>query len=442
MMQSRIRPPALFVKAVFVFVTYFICVGSINPFRQRVRIEDVAETGDGNFARQIVLLLAALVGGCALVIRNGGRPWVLIKVIPWPVLALLAWCVLTISWSPFPDIGTRRLIQIAILAFIAFAFVRYLEPLPTFRLLAVTLVYLVCLSVLLAPVLPSGIHGAERAASLSGAWRGLFVHKNHAGVAALLAVILSYFFMRMERKPIWIIGMVFGVLLLILSKSKTSLALLVPLVVCGIFVERYLRGVFSMSLTLFVVTSSSLLVLVLILVNFDALAEVLSDPRAFTGRVGIWMALNGVISDHFWGGVGYGSIYDVGDTSLLTRYGEAWVSRVGHAHNGYVELWASIGLVGLVLAVVAFMLLPLYRLLSARGHAPSFVGMLAAVIVLAMVHNMMETTLMHRPVLLWYALLIVAACADRLVAKRAIGFRRERPSLTHHATPSRVQGES
>ncbi|MFN3986898.1 MAG: O-antigen ligase family protein [Rhodocyclaceae bacterium] len=430
--RPRRQPAGRFVQAAFVFVTLFVFVGT-NPFAQRVRLEDLAETGDGSFGRQLILLLAALVGGGALVLRHGGRPFVLLRVVPWPVLVLLGWCLLTLTWSPFPEVGLRRLAQTAILIFMVFAFVQCLGPQRALRLLALTLVGLVCLSVLFAPVLPNGIHGAgERDASLIGAWRGFFFHKNQAGVAALLAVIMSDFFMRLERRRFWMLGILFGVLLLLLSKSKTAFFLLVPVLICGMFAERYLRGVLSMSLTFFLVTLSAVVLGTLILVNFDTVAAILADPQAFTGRVGIWMTLSGVISDNVVGGVGYGSLYDVGEGSVITKYGDAWVSLMAHAHNGYVELWAAIGLVGLVLAVGLFLLKPLRSLLSARGVMPPLLAMLISIIALVIVHNTMETTLMHRSAPLWFVLLVVVASTQHLA-----GVATTRRPRSDHARHSR-----
>lgn len=428
--RPRRQPAGRFVQAVFVFVTLFVFVGT-NPFAQRVRLEDLAETGDGSFVRQFILLLAALVGGGALVLRHGGHPLVLLRVVPWPVLVLLGWCLLTLTWSPFPEVGLRRLAQTAILVFMAFAFVQCLGPQRALRLLALTLVTLVCLSVLLAPVLPNGIHGAgERDPSLIGAWRGFFFHKNQAGVASLLAVIMSYFFMKLERRRFWLLGILFGVLLLVLSKSKTAFFLLVPVLLCGMFAERYLKGVLSVSLTIFLATASAVLLGALILANLDTVAAIFADPRAFTGRVGIWMTLSGVISDNFLGGVGYGSLYDVGEGSVIAGYGDAWVSLMAHAHNGYLELWAAIGLPGLVLAVGLFLVMPLRRLLSARGVIPQLLAMLVSIIVLVIVHNTMETTLMHRSAPLWFVLLVVVACTYYLAGVTKA--RWPRPDYARH----------
>src|SRR3546814_8024133 len=53
------------------------------------------------------------------------------------------------------------------------------------------------------------------------------------------------------------------------------------------------------------------------------------------------------IEQHFWTGVGYGSFWAIGADSPNLHYNVDLVTAVGQAHNGYLDVAATIGMVGL-----------------------------------------------------------------------------------------------
>ena len=72
----------------------------------------------------------------------------------------------------------------------------------------------------------------------------------------------------------------------------------------------------------------------------------------FTGRSAIWQVLLEAISGNYILGLGYGAVWSAGEYSAITNFGlntSSWVSSISHGHNGYLDIWLSTGIVGLLL---------------------------------------------------------------------------------------------
>ena len=83
----------------------------------------------------------------------------------------------------------------------------------------------------------------------------------------------------------------------------------------------------------------------------DALAVLLSDPGALSGRAQIWPLLISYSQQHPWTGAGFGSFWQIGDNSPIWELTDGWVAEIAsHGHNGYLDLIVTIGYPGMLLA--------------------------------------------------------------------------------------------
>jgi len=100
---------------------------------------------------------------------------------------------------------------------------------------------------------------------------------------------------------------------------------------------------------------------------FDEFEHIIANPEAFTGRAAIWDLMLQAIEDNFWLGLGYGSVWFVGDDMLLTDYAFGWVDWVftmTQGHNGYLDTVLSIGIVGLLMTLWIMFIKPMYMIIS------------------------------------------------------------------------------
>ncbi|MFT7532340.1 MAG: exopolysaccharide production protein ExoQ [Gammaproteobacteria bacterium] len=400
----------------FIFILYLclIFIG-LQPFDDRGNVLDIADTGGGSLQRQIAFLSLAF---CILVANSfiSKRPVYIFRLLlPKPVILLFAWCLITLYWSPVASIGFRRLGLTFIVVVTVFAAAEGLGHKRILYLLAYSLVVFIFASLVSGLFVGNAIHQSnELSESLIGAWRGIFGHKNHAGYAASITIIMAFFLWHLDRRRLWLVALAAGVLLLFLAKSKTSMILLIPSIVIGLTIAKFHTSELDRPVLKIILGFLLLSLAVLVNIFIDSFGESFSNPESFTGRMAIWDLLWDIIRDNFIGGVGFGSMYHVGLDSPLTDYVNGWLIYVAHGHNGYLDLWVSIGVIGLVLTVYGFVFRPSFQLLGNPNIHPRIVGLLMSVIVFMAAHNLFESTLLNGDSAAWVVLIIVCAIADNL----------------------------
>ena len=375
-------------------------------------------TGAGSIFRQlgyVSIFVAALVGSKSTSdLRR-------LFVIPTAVTVLLAWCLLSLLWSVAPDVGVRRLILTTQIIWIIFILGRLLA---FDQLVAVNLrmmILIIAMSYAAALLFPSfGVHQYSTVGdvNLAGSWRGVFFHKNLAGPFCAMAAIFCIFDNRKTGLFMRLLVTVAASYFLYRTESKTSIYLLVASVLLGFLSQAYKpRYKFAVLLMMAIVTFCAALFAPLF---WDQLTAPLDSPDAFSGRMQIWLPVVNYAKDHLLLGAGYGSFWNVGSDSPILRYtvGKAWiVGGVSEAHNGYLDVLAQIGIVGLMLAAFSLILVPIWMLLSDESMPKRNRALCLAVIFFGMSHNLTESSLLDRDkpveVYLVMAVSLLAASANR-----------------------------
>lgn len=408
----------------FLFVTF---VGS-NPFSPP---NYYAQANDGlNRLFLIVLFLASL----PLLWVNRGNLWTCIRSNPL-LLTLVAVCCLSVLWSQYPSITVKRagvlgLTTISVLALAASC--RNLRDLHT-ALFVTTTIVVIC-NILYTLVFPQ--YGIEL--SPLGV-RGFYAQKNSAGIIALMAVVIAGTWVAgtvtVVGRLTGIIGLFVCLVFLVATLSKTSIALaLISLTLFYTFVAAEKFGEVisrtALSLTLVIITS---LILFLLFIDFDvtSIVEATLGDVTFTGRDELWAYVYKMASDRPLSGYGYGAFWDVGDLNdpLDRLEPGTWLGDIGkgvinQAHNGYLELWLQMGLPVMALAVVAAVatLCAAVRAALARPLSPqsgAAFGMVAVMMLVYLLHNIMEATLLIRGQPLFSFTLLLTFVSSHAIAQRA-----------------------
>jgi O-antigen ligase len=95
-------------------------------------------------------------------------------------------------------------------------------------------------------------------------------------------------------------------------------------------------------------------------------------------------------------GSGFGSFWNVGPNGPVYRYASDWVVKIEVGHNGFLDLLAQTGIIGLALAIAAGVVIPIYKLLSRTEDNSARGAMLAALLSFSIAHNATETSLFDR----------------------------------------------
>lgn len=189
-------------------------------------------------------------------------------------------------------------------------------------------------------------------------WQGIFPYKNYMGRAMVLGGILLLI-LALDNARNWLcwVGLVITLFLAIVSQSSTSVLLLLllfaqmPLYL--LIKQQYRVRVILLSL---VCIALSALVMVIVAQQETILVNILGEGTNFNGRTPIWtIVIDTVSQQRPWLGYGYGGFWtsDAGAHVIANT----WASDRGivesfNAHNVYIEIFADLGLVGLILYAI------------------------------------------------------------------------------------------
>jgi exopolysaccharide production protein ExoQ len=281
------------------------------------------------------MALAALVSTPASVRRHFRLPITLVF--------LCGWALLSIVWSVDVSASKKRVLGLLMMSLVGWSAGALLPSerlLPKIAQFARAVVALCYLEIVLVPA------WASRTA-LDGApgYRCSFQHKNALGMFAWMAFVVF----ATEGRTHWKFWAGAAVGLVVLSHSSTAVAAFVTVAGVASFFAA-LRSIRPGLRRSFVVVSALLGVLLglsLFFIDPALLTTVFGRDATFTGRTRIWSAVMQAIGRKPWIGHGFGGIWDDA-TPDSTRIWFATGFRAYHAHQGYLDFWLQLGIVGLV----------------------------------------------------------------------------------------------
>lgn len=258
-------------------------------------------------------------------------------------------------------------------------------------------------------------------------FKGIHVHKNVAGFAAIMCGTILAFSVPQLRTPtsrfFTITLTVLAFVLLVLSKSKTNLFVL--LILIGM-VPLYLLLIRQQEAKLrhFVLTCVICALIFLIGASgskLSALGALYGDPT-LTNRAVIWVEVEKFIAQSPWTGIGFGSFWDTGGEWNLFPVGYYVFyndpSIVNVSHNGYVDVLLHGGRIALFFGYVVTANVLCFTLAIATGssvprHHKWTFCMLHCLIIMILVQNLTESSMFFPSSSSSYFFLILLAQAAR-----------------------------
>lgn len=327
------------------------------------------------------------------------------------IWSLVAIAVLSILWSANSSITQTRIVGlVGTTLFGVYLATRYTLK-QQLQILGWTFGVAVILSLVFIVALPKyGIMGGVHA----GSWRGIYAHKNATGNIMMLSSIV-FLLLGLSRKeknlPLWI-GFGLSVVILLFTRSTSSLLnfinLLNTLFIFYILRLRIDRMLPLISMLMAVGTS----LFVLIQTNADIFLAYFNKGTNLSGRTELWLAVLDKIWQRPWLGYGYGAFWaGEGSEAVNIWYVVGW--KAPYAHNGWLDIWLTLGLVGLIVCVVGFtfsFLRSLYWVRCSRTPESFWPGIC---IVYMFLSNLTESVLMVQNNILW--VLYVAAALSVLM---------------------------
>ena len=208
------------------------------------------------------------------------------------------------------------------------------------------------------------IYGAPKTGTMywppfSGAWRGLFWHRNH--LSSLTALVGIIFFCRLliaiEKRqstgPLDGVCYVLSLIVLFSTKSATGYILFIVLHFSVICIWLWLR--FSQRMRAwhyYAIVGVFAIGMILILLNLNFVFGLFNRTSTLTGRVPLWeYLLNNVVPQRPWFGHGFGAAWALDAFREEVRLHVGWASQPLIGDNGFLDILIHVGVLGLLILI-------------------------------------------------------------------------------------------
>jgi exopolysaccharide production protein ExoQ len=274
---------------------------------------------------------------------------------------LIGFALLSITWSSAPGATLKAEINlIRVVLFGVFFAARY-SLREQIKLLAITFGVAVLFSFFFGALLPKygvmgmGLEMDKENLNHTGAWRGIFTHKNSMGRFVTLGTLIFLITtpsQKNQRYTGWFLTAA-GVCLILLSTSKSSLIILGTLILL-IPLFRALRWNYGKSIPFGIMILFSLgSIITLFLDNAEIILGAMGKDMTLTGRTDLWSESLISVGEKPWLGYGLGGFWRglKGESEVILQVMQ-W--EVPHSHNGFIDILLDLGIVGLGLFVICF----------------------------------------------------------------------------------------
>ncbi len=271
-----------------------------------------------------------------------------------PLLLLVGLAFASTLWSIDPDLTARRSLAVLMTTLLGVWLAVRFDWLSLLRLLASVWLLLLAASLVSGVIAPSFAVMDE---VHPGAWSGGWWEKNQLGGHAARAGILFAFLAWRdgEKRRLWVAATLLAVLMVILSRSATSLAGI--MLGLGILAAAgWMLGGRRRSVLLLWSSGVAIIAATLLAVLAPSLLTgLIGRDVTLTGRTEIWGALLSAIGERPWLGHGYQAFWAAGSEP---RY---WMQKVVEwkvptGHNGWLDLAAALGWTGVAIFALDFAL--------------------------------------------------------------------------------------
>jgi exopolysaccharide production protein ExoQ len=328
------------------------------------------------------------------------------------LMAFIAYCFIAIIWSDYPFISFKRWIKILghpIMVLILFTEPDFQEALV--RLMKRSAYILVPFSILAIKYYPAIGRKYDE-------WSGLPINcgiaqgKNQLGAICML---LGFFFFwrllqtwrapksKQRRNELYLIGGLLFMIAWLLKQAHSATSFLSLLMAISVVVVLGRRWVNKKLIGTYVILAVvALVVAELTFGIFERVVELTGHESTLMGRAQIWheclaLQTNPII------GVGFESFW-LGDRLVFLHEGRPW--QPNEAHNGYLEIYLDLGIIGLLMlagAIIATFRKVRLELLRDFEWGQFRLGFLVAVVF----YNWTEASFRGLS-LLWFAFYIIA----------------------------------
>jgi exopolysaccharide production protein ExoQ len=409
------NPKARTSKALWIPIVWLLIAGSRNV-GQWLEMSSPMDQGEryleGNPLDRAVLSVLIAFGVMVLFTRR--RRVVAILRANAPLVLFFGFCALSCLWSDYPDVALKRWFRSVgdiVMVLVILTDPDWLSALK--RVLARVAFLLFPLSVLLIRYYPNLGRGYNKAGSAMY-WTGVTTDKNGLGMICLifgLGTVWRFIEIYQGRegekqtRPLIAQGVLVATMIWLLweSNSMTSISCFVLAGGLMLATGRWAfarRPAVTTLLAAFAVGVSALV----LFGGFGSVLQALGRNPTLTGRTEVWDVLLPFAKNPLFG-TGYESFW-LGER--LVRIGDLTANGIQEAHNGYLEIYLNLGLVGITFLAI-LIITGFRKIVLAVRRDPASGKVRLAYFVLAVIYNFTEAAFkMMSPVWMFFLLAVMA----------------------------------
>ncbi len=416
--HKRISSPPSRWESVFVICVLLMAMGAFL----NLGTSGLAEPSDASSGTLPLQIAWGIVSLLSIYLLLQCRQWLRILWGERRILTVSLLVAASVLWSDATAISMRRAVVFAATISFALYYALRFSLRDQLRLLAWSLGIAALASV------PFAIFGIGTPTEFfRDAWNGVFLHKNALGHYMALSFLVFVIAGREEaiRKPLCFGGSALSLCLVLLSRSATSLVLLVfTIMLLTIARTPLVRHPYKLAACLLLIFTFAWSVF-FGLEEYSGVLEALGKDSSLTGRTEVWAASWEAAMSRPMLGYGYSAFW-LGENGPSRYVWKELHWEVPHAHNGYIDLALQLGLLGLVTFGIVVVLQFRDSLYLMRTHASPAATWPFAFLWFFLLSNITESDLL-RP----HTLSLILYVSAMIMAWRVRHNRRNDDPLVH-----------
>jgi exopolysaccharide production protein ExoQ len=380
-----------------------------------------AASEDKTVIGQLINVFVWLVAG-GLMLRKYRSVLSGFRGVVWTV-AFTCFAFLSALWSQDSSVTIRKSVFLLLTTAFGSYFAQRYSVEKQLRMICVAACAVACLSIGFALFLPH--YGLDHDAH-EGVWTGVFTQKNVCAREMLFLLICLLPYKPEGSNMRWMRRVAILAVLIVTAGTRSKTAFLMAgMMLCFFPALRFMRRL-SPGLALVALSStllSGLLFFAVALSAAPALVLLIGRDSTMTGRTGIWLAVLDAILKRPLLGYGFAAFWlslrgESANIVLALRW------AVPAAHNGFLEVWLQLGGVGLLLFGLGFFKAARFAIRNHRQSSFQCAAWPLAVLLLTLVYNLDESSLMQPNDFLWVlyiaTLVNIAHAADSPVKSSSL----------------------
>lgn len=329
----------------------FQSIQGLGFHKQEKLAEQRQSDVSGNSAAGFLLLAAA---GAIAAMRPPVRPTRWTHPVVIICLGFVGWCALSILWSPTPTLSFRKVAILLLFLTGAIGMARLIELRDFCWVVALSCAGFLALG-LVAEISLGTFHPGQEGYRFCGTF-----HPNDQGLQCALLILAALALLWQGTRHAWFVVCLLAVGCggLLLTRSRTALAALACALVLAVLLRTRGRQRILLASSLTGLACLGVLAYSFLPVGVVKSTENLAslgrtgNLDSLTGRVPLWQALLGDVGADPWLGYGYGGFWD---SNHIEHYSKMFKWQIPNAHNAYLDLVLSVGIIGLVLYVLGIL---------------------------------------------------------------------------------------